>query len=312
MASVNFTFFLSLAIILLGFFLRQFKIFTVEDGRTLSKIIINITLPAVILNTIGNIQLDFSLGLMPLICLVYTIIVLGFNLIWFRKLPPNEKGVILITVITFNVGNFAYPIFEGIWGEIGLAYAAMFDIGNAFVIFAICYIIAAINSPKNNLENKKPQIRIIIKKVFTSPPLLSYFIAILLNLLQITIFTPLTEILTIFAKANMAIVLLCLGILLDFHFDKNQWKSILKIIGIRYSFGIGFGLICYFFLPLSSLVKILIMILLILPVGMSIIPYGVEFGFDEQKIATVCNLTIIISFILMWIIIGILGTGISP
>ena len=281
----------------------------VKDGRTLSKIIINITLPAVILNTISQIDLDFSLSLMPLICLIYTIIVFGFNLIWFRKMEPQNKGVLLMTVITFNVGNFAYPIFEGIWGGIGLAYAAMFDIGNAFVIFAVCYIIAAKNSPKNLVEEKKPEIKNIIRKALTSPPLLSYILALLLNLLHFTIPTPMTAFLDVFAKANMAIVLLCLGILFDFHFDKKEWHSILQIVLIRYLFGIGFGLLCYFFLPFSLLVRVIVFILLILPVGMSIIPYGVEFGFDEQKIATICNLTIIISFILMWLIIGIFGTG---
>ncbi|UYP45187.1 hypothetical protein NEF87_001472 [Candidatus Lokiarchaeum ossiferum] len=309
MASVNFTFFLSFSIIMLGFFLRQVKIFRIEDGRTLSKIIINITLPAVILNTISKIQIDFSLGIMPLICLIYTIIVLGFNMIVSRNLVPQDKGVLLMTVITFNVGNFAYPIFEGIWGEIGLAYAAMFDIGNAFVIFALCYIIAAINSPKNLVEEKKPEIKVILKKALTSPPLVSYFLALLLNILHLTIHPSITAFLDVFAKANMGIVLLCLGILLDFHFNKQQWHSILQIFLIRYSFGIGFGLLCYFFLPFSELVRTLIFILLILPVGMSIIPYGVEFGFDEQKIATICNLTIIISFLLMWLIIGIFGTG---
>jgi hypothetical protein len=39
---------------------------------------------------------------------------------------------------------------------------------------------------------------------------------------------------------------------------------------------------------------------LILPVGMAVIPYSVEFEYDTRIAGTIANLTMITSFALMW------------
>ena len=36
-------------------------------------------------------------------------------------------------IIGLNIGNFAFPIIDSIWGMDGLQYMIMIDIGNAFV-----------------------------------------------------------------------------------------------------------------------------------------------------------------------------------
>ena len=42
----------------------------------------------------------------------------------------------------------------------------------------------------------------------------------------------------------------------------------------------------------------------ILPISFTVIPYSVEFGYDTKFVGTVNNLTIVISFLLMWGIIA--------
>src|SRR6056297_2664624 len=150
--SVNYTFLLSLTIIVLGNLLKRWKVITNENGKFMARLIFKLTLPAIILDTVPYVELDVSLAIMPLISFGFSLVVVGLGILIFKKSPREEKGLILMNIIGFNVGNFAYPLVEGIWGDKGLQYVAMFDVGNAFTIFALMYVIAAIYAPKKEDE----------------------------------------------------------------------------------------------------------------------------------------------------------------
>jgi malate permease and related proteins len=335
MAGVNDTFFLSLSIIGLGYLLKKLKILKDTDGKSLSKIIFNVTLPALILSTVPYVEFNSALIIMPIIPIVVSAFILAFSIPLLRKIPKEQKGVMLMTVIGYNVGNFAYPLVEGIWGTTGLQYVAMYDVGNALVMFVMVYIIAAINSSNSEDKSKKDNQNInteehdseeshndldessidpkkILKKIVTSIPLLCYIFSIIMNVVGFN-FPPMAiDIIGIIARANMAIVLITLGIFLNFKFEKSEWRNILIVIVIRYIVGLSLGFLLYFLLPFEQYVRMLILISLIIPIGLATVTYTVEFDYSEksqQMVGTLVNFTLIISFFLMWAIIAILGTG---
>ncbi|MHA1292460.1 MAG: AEC family transporter [Promethearchaeota archaeon] len=307
MPNINYIFALSLTIISIGYLIKKLNIVSEKDGKILAKIILNVTLPALIFTIVPNIELNSSLILLPLICIIYCTFVIMICFILFKNVPPEIKGLLLMCVIGFNIGLFAYPLIQGIWGKEGLQYIAIFDIGNAFIVFCLCYIIAAIYSPKNNSENIEIDLKTIGKSLLKSVPLLSYIIALLLNILNINLPSFIQDVAATLALANMALTLLLLGIFLNFSFNKEEWNNILRVLIIRYLFGISIGLLLFFILPFSILYRGVILVALILPIGMVIIPYAIEFEYDEKLVGSIVNFTIIISFILMWIIIFLLG-----
>ncbi|MGV9172753.1 MAG: AEC family transporter, partial [Promethearchaeia archaeon] len=220
------------------------------------------------------------------------------------------KGILLMTSIGYNIGLFAYPLIEGVWGTEGLQHIALFDFGNAFVVFGICYVIAAIFSPKNGKGGDRIESSYIVKKLVTSAPLLSFIIAIILNLLGIELPLFFSELVGIISRANMALTLLLLGIYLNFRFQKSEWFNVIKVLALRYGFGLVVGLILFFTLPFSHLYRTILLVGLILPVGMAVVPFAVEYDYsDKLKKLTgiIVNLTIIISFILMWVITILIG-----
>ena len=153
MADVNYIFLLSLAIIVIGYVVKKLKLITEENGKIVAKIIFNITLPAVILKITSRIEFRISLILLPLVNIIFGVFMAIVGLILFRKYQREKKGLILMTLIGFNVAHFSFPIIEGIWGEEGLAIIALIDAGNAFTIFVVCYIVGSLFSQNNNAEN---------------------------------------------------------------------------------------------------------------------------------------------------------------
>ena len=309
MTDVNYIFLLSLTIIVIGYILKKLNIISEENGKTIAKVVFNVTLPALILNVIISIEITPSLGLITLISILYCIPILVLAFTLFRNYPKEIKGLIFMAVIGFNVGHFAYPLIEGIWNEEGLKYIAMFDIGNAMVIFVICYILGLIYSPNNEFQDKKELAKNILFKLLKSAPLMSYIIAIILNFLNMGFPIFVLDLLDVLSRANMALTLLLLGIFLNFKYEKSQWKNAFIVLIIRYSFGLVIGLMLFFLLPFDQLYRGILAIALILPIGLAVIPFTVEFGYNERFAGMVANLTIIISFVLLWVVIILLGFG---
>ncbi|MEJ2248449.1 MAG: AEC family transporter [Candidatus Lokiarchaeota archaeon] len=308
MVDVNYTFFLSLIIIVIGFIIKRLKIVSIDDGKVIARIVFNVTLPAVILSVIPYINVDLTLGLIPLIALIYGLVVLGFAYIYLRKSPQKLKGLMLMSVIGFNVGHFAYPLIQGIWGNTGLQYIAMFDIGNAIIVFGVSYIIGLTFSKVRDSSEEKNVLKNILKQLLKSVPLMTYVVAIVINLANIQIPIFIGDVVAVLSNANRALTLLLLGIFLDFHFEKSQWKNVTKVLLIRYAFGLTIGLTLFYLLPFNLLYREILAIALILPIGLAVIPFTVEFKFDEKMSGMMTNLSIIISFSLIWVLIIILGS----
>lgn len=300
---INATFLISLTIIAIGYIIKRAHLLKEENGDILSKIIFNITLPAVILKYTTTVHFEISLILLPLTNITFGILMASVGLLITRKKPKSIKGLTLMTMIGFNVVHFSFPLVEGIWGVNGMQLITLVDAGNAFSIFVLSYLLGTIYSPKNQLEKEKLNLKFVGKKLLKSAPLLTYIVALLINFSGIVIPEFFTELIDVVARANTALALLLLGIFLNFHFEKSEWITILKVLIIRYSVGIVLSLSLFFFLPssiFSPLFRIIIAISLILPIGVALIPFSVELGYNKKITTMLINLSLIISFILVW------------
>jgi predicted permease len=323
MATINIQFLLSISIIFVGYIFKRVKILSEKDGGSIAKLVINITLPALILKTVSNIDLDLTLALLPFLCILYGVCVVFLTSLIFKKKKGEEKGFLLFTSIGFNIGLFAYPLVQGIFGNDGLIYIAMFDVGNAFLIFGLSYSIAyifkgqeqierreQIEKSENPTEGKTRQFsyKTIIKKAFTNIPLVCYILAIILNVTIGGISGFAYDVLSVIANSNQALVLFVLGLFLNFQMDKENIKGVIGVLAIRYGIGLLIGIILFFAVQSDITFRTILLIAFVLPIGMSVLPYVVQFNYSEKYIkltGTITNLTILISFGLMWFLISL-------
>lgn len=300
MENVNSQFILSLSIIALGYLSKRFNIIEEKDGEGMARIVFNITLPSLIINTFNSMKLDFSLIFLTLGSFIFGILMSLIGVFVFKKETRTIRGTLAMLTPGFNIGLFAYPLVEAIWGTNGLKYFGMFDMGNALIMFGACYIIANYFSP----NEKDINFKIIAKKLFTSIPLMAYIITLIINLCGLHYPSAMIDISKIISKANAPLSLLLLGIYLNFSFDKSYWKNIMKVLSLRYTIGLAIGATLFLLLPFDSLFRYTLLIGFILPIGSAVIPYAIQFNYDEKLVGTLCNITIIVSFIMIWTIIS--------
>jgi predicted permease len=292
-------------IIALGYLLKRLNVLQVKDGEVIAKIIFKITLPALVLVTFDSVKLETSLFLIPVIVILYGIVTTIFGLLFFKNEERELKGSFLMLSSGFNVGLFAFPLVFAIWGMNGLTYFSMFDVGASFIVFGIAYILGSYFS-EEGLSLKPVE---IVKKLVKSIPLMTYFIASILNFSHIHLPDTLINVASILSEANMPLSLLLMGLYLNFKFEKQTIKPMLKYLTFRYSFGLLFGIILYLFLPYNQMFRYTVLIGLLLPAAASAITFAVEFKYSTKSIslmATISNITILISIVILYIFANII------
>lgn len=287
-------------IIGIGYLLKRLNILQEKDGEVISKIIFKITLPALVLVTFDSVKIETSLILLPIIVLVFGIMTACLGLFVFKNEERELKGSLLMLSSGFNVGLFAFPLVYAIWGIDGLTYFSMFDVGSSFVVFGICFIFASYFSKEGLRLNPME----ILKKLGKSIPLITYIIASILNLIHIQLPDILINVASKISGANMPLSLLLLGLFLNFKFDKQFLKPMVKFLAFRYGLGLIVGLVLYFILPLDIMFRYTILIGLLLPVAASALTFAVEFKYSTNStrfIATMSNITILVSIVILYI-----------
>ncbi|MGP7815830.1 AEC family transporter [Niallia sp. 01092] len=298
MDSLNIQFLYSIIIIGLGYCFKRWNILKEKDGEAIARVIFNITLPCLIIYTFHNIKMELSLIMLVILGLLYGMLVAVIGLYLFRKETRHDKGMLSMLIPGFNIGLFAFPLVEGIWGQAGLKYFGMFDVGNAFIIFGLNYLIGSYYSKEGEVLDFKH----IVNKLRKSIPLMTYFIIFIVNLSGLHLPDTAVEVAGIIGKANMSLSLLLLGIYLNFSFEKSYWRGIGKVLGLRYGVGLIVGVLGFYLLPVEDMFRYTVLIALILPMASAALPYSIEFKYNQRFVGTAANISILLSFVLLWVI----------
>lgn len=300
MDNFNQQFLLSISIIILGYILKRFDIIREREGEGMTRIVLNVTLPSLIIVSFSDMSIQPSLFFLSLFAVVYGGMMALIGLYAFRNETPQTRGMMAMMLPGFNIGLFAFPLVEGIWGADGMKHFGMFDVGNAFILFGVNYTIAAYFAS----GNVKTDYRKITKKVVTSIPLMTYIGALTLVFLNLQLPTHILEVSSIISKANMPLSLLLLGVYLNFRFEKSNMRLVWKYLGIRYGIGAVIGLLLFWFLPMEEMIRYTLLVGLILPVATSNLAFSVEFDYNTKLVGTISNISIIFSFVLLWLLVN--------
>ena len=297
-AGMHVPFLLSLCIILFGYFLKRIGFLEADDSGFLSKIVMNLTFPAQILLNFSSAPIQTELLLVPFIPVLSGFAGLGMAVLLFRKQPDHLRGLMYMGAIGLNIGLFAFPILRGLFGDLGVQVASMVDISNAFIIFGLSYMVGHRCSPLTG--NHGRGFWGTMKIIFRSVPMIAYIVSLTINLSGLALPSFAVSWLTIIGKANQFFVLLVLGLVLNFNWRHHITGGLIPLILLRYAMALVLVALVWFLLPAAEILRKIICLCLILPTPFVLVPYSIEFGYNRDMAGAVMNLTLVISFFLMW------------
>jgi predicted permease len=302
MSSSNVVFGSALVVITIGYLLKSAGFIQAHDAKSVSKFLMHTTFPALVFTTMTHINLSADLMWLPLIAMSFGMVSSFIGFLMFKNEPSEYRGILTMGSAGWNLGLFAYPLIEGIWGWAGLTYAIMFDLGNSVINFMVNYGMGTYLSaekPKGNIYKH------ILKRIFSLPPLLAMLLGLAMNMGHIQIPVLASEIIDTIAKGNKPMVLLLMGIYFSVRLPKRSYLKVFQVLSFRYAFGLCIGLLLYYTTPFAFEYRNMILICLVLPAGMTLITYADELNFDTGIAAALVNFSMLISFALMWLLVGI-------
>lgn len=292
-------FIIIILLIALGYLLKRINFIKSADSQVLSTLVLNVTLPSLVIVNLNSANLDLSFSILPIMMLIYGILAKVIMVALFRKYDNHVKGSVGMMAASLNIGLFAYPLVETIWPENGMIYFGMADIGGAIIMFGVTYFVGSYYSEGSDQFNFK----FLGKKLISSVPLVTYIVMFILNVANIHLPKASIDFFNIISKANMPLSMILLGIMLSFRIEKQFLPIAVKYLIVHYGLGCIAGLLVHFFLPTSDdMIKTTLLITWLLPVGVAIIPYSIQFKYKTLPlVGMVTNISIVISIIIIYI-----------
>ena len=193
-----------------GYGFKKAGIFKVEDTDFLKKVILYLTMPAMAVNGLKDLELQPSFLWCFLVGFGTSTILMLVGMAATRKKSPEEKVMYLFNLNTYNIGNFAIPFLTGLLSTDGFAALCLFDIGVAIYLYGIDYSLAeAVKGGKSRFS-----LKFLLKKIFTSPITDMYLLMILLAALHLRLPEPVLKLASVMGNANAFLAMLSIGILL--------------------------------------------------------------------------------------------------
>jgi predicted permease len=287
-----------IGIILLGFFTKKIGLFKDSDFSVLSKIVLKITLPAVIITNFANKELDPSMFVFALLSILFgsTYILLGF--LFNLRRSKDQKAFEILNFPGYNIGCFALPFVQSFLGPAGMIATFLFDIGNGFICLGGAFSIASMVK-----DGSKFSLMRIVRTLLKSVPFILYLVMPILCLIHVPVPGIITSLAEIVGSANAFLSMLMIGVGFKLAADKTQIGGIVRVLSVRFGFALIFALICYFLLPYSLEVRKALILLVFSPVGTAVPAFTGEMKSDVGLSSAINSISIICSIIFMVLIL---------
>ncbi|MBO1085085.1 AEC family transporter [Enterococcus mundtii] len=167
----------TLFIILLGYFLRKREVFSADVGKTLSKVVLTVAIPALAFNSfmqdLNDEVLNQGINILILGILVHVFLIFLSKFFFFRY-AQNKEDTLRVLSIFGSTTFFGIPVVGAVFGAEGILYASIFNIGYRIFLYSYAYLkMSGLKMARKN-----------IREMILNPIVLATFIGLFIWLFQ--------------------------------------------------------------------------------------------------------------------------------
>ena len=290
---------LAVSTIAFGYFLKRVGLVDVDVGKAMLKVLFNATLPAMLLMTFASLTFDATSVAVSLCAMAQAAVLLVAHLAFKGTgRDPKDTALLAGSCVGVNLGTFAYPLVEAVWGTAGVTRLVLFDAVNQWSLLIVAPLIYA--SVIAGASFSLVQALGNVKKQLLSPCLLAMFAAVALRVLGLGLTGPAVSFLSSLAVANKPLALLALGVLFEPALRDGQMRDIASLLALRYGtcLLLGAALVAKFAAAGPAVLGV-VLAALISPVPLLTVTYAVEYECDVGLGAAAVNAANFCSFALL-------------
>ena len=283
-----------------GFFLRKQGVFTNEVNKGLSYLLVNITLPAMILysfNFAFSMELLTSAAIMLSCAFGIHISLILLSMLFYGHFSDPKKYIFKFSTVFSNCGFVGFPVVQGLLGNIGVFYTSIFTI--PFNLFMWSYGVSLFMRQKSSG---------LWKNVLKNPPLIATMTGLLVFLLSLQLPSPVLKTLGSIGNMTTPISMFIIGSMLAdvkpkdvFNDFSVYYLSVIKLLAAPV-------LTCYalrFFNTDPTLVAVSV-ILVAMPSATMVGVFAEKYNSDKALASKCAFMTTILSMLTIPLVIAIL------
>ncbi|PIQ32164.1 MAG: hypothetical protein COW63_07340, partial [Bacteroidetes bacterium CG18_big_fil_WC_8_21_14_2_50_41_14] len=222
------------AIISLVVLLKKFTVLKKDDSLLFSRIVLQVTLPALIFSSLAVKVFDDRFVIMAAIMAVVEIgmIILAWLLANLFKFQRGEKGALILVSAFGMTTMLGYPIIQQVFPNNPLAMeeaVVTSEFGVGLLLFILGPLIAMYYG-ESKVEGKF--IMKSVQKFFVSPIFISLVAGIAVSFIPIDhnnqVFTTMIRFFELIGNANLLMVAITIGLIIEF----KQFKNIYLFLGM--------------------------------------------------------------------------------
>lgn len=231
-------------IMLIGVYGSKKKIITEEVNKGLTNILINITLPIMV---ISSFIFDYDEEIKKNVIKAFyysgiTILITTFiSYIFLKPVKSDKKFILQFANVFSNCGFVGFPIINSIYGTEGVVYASIFNM--FFTIYVWTYGVLLFTGKINKKE---------IIKVLKNPSVIAVYLGIFIFTFKINIPGALKSTMDLIGGMTSPLSMIIVGVILT----KVDFKKYLKDFNIYYSSSLKLIVLPMVLLGLFRLLKI--------------------------------------------------------
>ena len=286
--------------ILLGILLKQINFLKQSDRELLSKIVLYIALPAMIFTNLKDANISSDMAYLPILGLVTSGLLLIVAYLYCRACNYSKKTTwtIMIAASIMNTGFIGFPVSLGVFGNEGFLNAVFFDLSTSLLV-VVYGIVLARQFGGNTRE--------VLKKAVFFMPIWGVIFGLIFNVFDIPLTYTVDSILNYFGNATIPLIMLSIGLSLDFRNVGQNLKDslVVSIIKLVISPLIIFVLATWLDISGTALN------IAVLEAGMSTagnaLVLAIEYGLDADLMGSMIFTNVVLSIFSLTAIISLLG-----
>lgn len=285
--------------ILFGVILRQVNFLSQNDRDLLSKIVLYIALPAMIFTNLKSADISFDMLWLPVLGLVTSaaLLIIAYCYCRINNYSKKTTWTIMIAASIMNTGFIGFPVSLGVFGNEGFLNAIFYDLSTSALVIVYGIVLA-----KEFGGNRRQ----VIRKALFFMPIWGVIFGLIFNIFNIPLFYIAETIIDYFAQATIPLIMLSIGLSLDFGNVRKNIKDSLAVSVMK----LVIAPAIIFALLVALNIKGMAFNIAVLEAGMSTagnaLVLAIEYGLDADLMGSVIFTNVVLSVFTLTAIIGFL------
>ncbi len=286
--------------IIVGMLLKKFNILEESHSAILSKIVLNISLPALIFLNVSTADIGGEMIFLPIIAFGFSLICMAIAFIYskIRGYSKVKTWTIIILLAMMNTAFIGYPIVLGVFGDEGFVNAIFYDMGIALILVFFGVILSTMFGG----DRKE-----VIKNGLSFVPLWAIVFAIIFNVFNVQIGYVLENSLNYLGESAIPLIMLSLGLTINF----NEFRDYLSdTVFLTLSRLIISPVILYAILSGIGCGGLLLQVSVLesaMPTAMNALVLAINYDLEVELVSSVIFVTTILSLLTLPVVMGFIA-----